>query len=113
MISERRVHPRLPLNMLVQFKLADMGEFMRDYAANISAGGMFVRTRTPNPLGSMIYLQFKLKDGQKVIEGLGKVVHVNPPEHAVPGMGIEFVNLDRDSRKLIDEIIEERVEELE
>ena len=111
--AERRTHPRLALNMLVQFKLHDMNEFMRDHAVNLSAGGMFIRSGKPQPEGSMVYLQFRLEDGAKLIEGLVKVVHVNGPEHAVPGMGIEFVNLDRTSRKLIDEIMKDRATELE
>jgi uncharacterized protein (TIGR02266 family) len=110
--QERRVHPRVPLKMLVQFRLHDMDEFMREHAVNISAGGMFVRTAEPHTVGSMVYLQFQLIDGEKLIEGLGKVVHVNPPEHVVPGMGIEFVNLDQGSRELIDRIIKERLAEL-
>lgn len=105
---ERRQFDRAPLNMLVQFRLGDMDEFMRDYAANISLGGIFIRTREPRDRGSMIYLQFRLKDGSKLIEGLGKVVHVNPPESPAPGMGVEFVNLDDESRRLIKEIVKER-----
>src|SRR5688572_24861433 len=104
-MRDRRSSVRVPLNMLVQFRLNDINEFMREWASNISGGGMFIRTRTPHPSGSMIYLQFNLSDGSKLIEGLGKVVHVNPPDHAVPGMGVEFVNLDRDSKRLIDQII--------
>ncbi|MEZ4272112.1 MAG: PilZ domain-containing protein [Myxococcota bacterium] len=46
-----------------------------------------------------------------LLEGLGKVVHVNPLEHAVPGMGIEFVNLDEDSRQLIDRLVQDRLYE--
>ena len=111
--AERRIHQRASLNMLVQFRLADIEQFMREYAANVSAGGMFIRTREPKPQGSMIYLQVKLSDGSKMLEGLGKVIHVNPPDSAVPGMGIEFVNLDADSRKVIDQIINERVDELD
>src|SRR2546427_155610 len=112
-MSERRQHLRVQLNMLVQFRLHDLAEFMREWASNISAGGMFIGTREPHPTGSMIYLQFGLSDGSKLIEGLGKVVHVNPPDHAVPGMGVEFVNLDRGSKALIDQIIEERAKELD
>lgn len=103
----------MPLKMLVQFRLGDLDEFMRDHAVNISAGGMFIRTAQPQPEGSMVYLQFQLADGAKLIEGLGKVVHVNPPDHPVPGMGIEFVNLDSGSRRLIDRIIKERAAELD
>jgi molecular chaperone DnaK len=109
---ERRVHPRLPLRMLVQFRMHDLDEFMRVYAVNVSVGGIFIRTLTPHPIGAMIYLQFKLEDGKHLIEGLGKVVHVNPPEHPSPGMGVEFVNLDEESRALIEEIIRERADEL-
>lgn len=83
---------------------------MREYAVNISAGGMFIRSIEPYECGSMVYLQFRLRDGHKLVEGLGKVVHVNPPEHQDPGIGVEFVNLDADSRELIDEIVSERVE---
>lgn len=107
--AERRVYDRAPLNLLVQFRLNDLEEFMREYAANISMGGMFIRTQEPHSEGAFIYLQFRLKDGQKLIEGLGKVVHVNPPTHAQSGMGVEFVNLDADSRALIKEIVSERL----
>ncbi len=109
---ERRVHPRLPLKMLVQVRMHDLDEFMRVYAANISVGGMFIRSTAPHPVGANIYLQFRLDDGSTVIEGLGKVVHVNPPEHPSPGMGVEFVSLDDESRALIDSIIRERACEL-
>jgi molecular chaperone DnaK len=110
--AERRQHARVQLNMLVQFRLHDIEEFFREWASNISGGGMFIRSREPHAVGSMIYLQFHLYDGSKLIEGLGKVVHVNPPDHAVPGMGVEFVNLDRESKTLIDQIIAERAKEL-
>lgn len=111
--SERRVHPRLPLRMLVQFRSESVDDFMREYAGNISVGGMFIKTAEPFPYGVMIYLQFQLADGQKLIEGLGKVVHVNPPDHPSPGIGVEFVNLDDASRSLIEGIIRDRASELE
>ena len=65
--------------------------------------------REPHPEGSMVYVQFRLEDGAKIIEGLAKVVHVNPPDHAVPGMGLEFVNLDNASQDLIDRIVKTRI----
>lgn len=107
--AERRAYDRAPLNLLVQFRLQDMDQFMREYAVNISMGGMFIRTEQPHAKGSFIYLQFSLADGKRLIEGLGKVVHVNPPTHASPGMGVEFVNMDDGSRSLIQEIVQERL----
>ena len=110
--AERRTSRRIPLKMLVQFRMDDMNEFLREHAVNVSAGGIFIRTSKPHPEGSMIYLQFCLTDGGKLIEGLGKVVHVNPPDSAAPGMGVEFVNLDDESQGTIDQIIAERNAEL-
>ncbi len=107
--ADRRQFPRRPLKMLVQFRIDSMADFLRHHAVNLSAGGMFIRTAEPLPQGSMVYLQFRLRDGAKLIEGLGRVVRVNPPDHPTPGMGVEFINLDRDSRRLIDEIIAERL----
>ena len=109
MSSDRRIYERAPLTMVVQFRLADMDAFMREIAVNISIGGMFIRTTSPHSQDAMIYLQFQLEDGSKLIEGLGRVVHVNPPDHEVPGMGVEFVNLDPDSRRLIQSIVDDRL----
>ena len=108
--TERRVHPRLPLKLVVQFRMHDMNEFMREHAVNLSAGGMFIRCRNPHPEGSLVYVQFRLSDGAKLIEGLARVVRVNAPDSAVPGMGVEFVNLDPESLDLIERIVGERVE---
>ena len=106
---KQREHPRIPLQLLVQFRLNDMETFLKDYALNISSGGLFIKSLKPHPTGSMIYLQIQLKDGKKLIEGLGKVVHVNHPSQANPGMGIEFINLDQNSQEVIDNIIAERL----
>ena len=106
---ERRAHRRAALHMLVQFRIESLEEFMNKYAGNISAGGMFIHSKTPHSEGSLIYLQFRLESGEKLIEGLGRVVHVNPPGHQEPGMGVEFVNLDPESVALIERIVDERL----
>lgn len=95
--------------MLVQFRLETMEDFLAQYAGNISVGGMFIRSTQPHESGSLVYLQFRLTSGEKLIEGLGRVVHVNPPEHEEPGMGVEFVNLDPESVALIERIVQDRI----
>jgi len=104
--ADRRKHPRVPLSLLVQFRFNTFDEFLAEYSENISIGGMFIRTEAPREEGALIYLQFSLKDGSRLIEGLGRVVRVNPPGVAgqVPGMGVEFVNFDPDSMALIEDI---------
>lgn len=105
--ADRRRHPRTPLSILVQFRFNTFEDFLAEYSVNISPGGIFIHTEEPQAEGSVIYLQFSLKDGSRLIEGMGKVVRVNPPpgEKDKPaGMGIEFVNFDDESMQLINEI---------
>ncbi|MDF1561409.1 MAG: TIGR02266 family protein [Deltaproteobacteria bacterium] len=105
--ADKRQHPRARLSLLVQYRFASFDEFLGEYASDLSLGGMFIRTDEPRPSGSMIYLQFSLKDGSTLIEGLGRVCHVTEPGGERPaGMGIEFVNFDEASRELIEGIVE-------
>ena len=105
--NERRFASRVPLNMLLQIKFDSRDSFKAEYASNISTNGIFIKTTTPHKIGSMIYLQFQLTDSS-LLEGLGRVVHINPPASEHPGMGVEFVNLDPDSETLISSIVNER-----
>jgi uncharacterized protein (TIGR02266 family) len=102
---DKRRHPRAPLSLLVQYRFDSLDDFMAEYSVDISMSGMFIRTSDPRKEGSMIYVQFTLKDGAKLIEGLGKVVRVNPAGAPLAGMGIEFVNFDDESMALIEEIV--------
>jgi type IV pilus assembly protein PilZ len=110
--EERRRHPRAPLQLLIQYRFDTFEEFLAEYSVDLSVGGIFIRTDKPRDEGAFVYLQFALRDGARLIEGLGKVVRVNPPGDAeqVAGMGIEFVNLDRESRDLIEEIVASRLQ---
>jgi uncharacterized protein (TIGR02266 family) len=108
--AEKRRHPRTALNVLVQFRFDTFDEFLAEYSLNISPGGIFIRTDAPREEGAVIYLQFALRDGSKLIEGMGKVVRVNPvgdPKRPA-GMGIEFMNFDDESMALIAEICAQR-----
>ena len=107
---ERRRHPRTPLSLLVQYRFNSFEDFLAEYSLNISPGGMFIRTDKPLEEGAMVYLQFSLKDGSRLIEGMGKVVRVNPPgvKDRIAGMGVEFVSFDDDSMQLIQEICASR-----
>lgn len=103
---DKRRHPRAPLSLLIQFRFDSLDDFMSEYAIDISYGGMFIRTNEPREEGSMVYLQFSLKGGAKLIEGLGRVVRVNQPGGPqAAGMGVEFVNFDDESMALIEDIV--------
>ena len=109
--SDKRNHPRAELSLLIQFRFDTFDDFLAEYSIDISTGGMFIRTNTPREEGSFIYLQFSLRDGSRLIEGLGKVVRVNLPDESgrIAGMGVEFVNFDEESMQLIEEIVAQKL----
>jgi len=109
--DERRKHQRVALQLLIQYRFDTLEEFLAEYSTDISCGGMFIRTESPREEGSFVYLQFALRDGSRLIEGLGKVVRVNTKGEGdrVPGMGVEFVNLDEESVDLIEEIVARKI----
>jgi type IV pilus assembly protein PilZ len=108
--TDRRRYPRVPLSLLIQYRFDTLEDFLSEYSTDISMGGMFIRTEQPRDEGTLVYLQFYLRDGAKLIEGLGRVVRVNPVDFAggegIAGMGIEFVNFDEESMELISQIVE-------
>lgn len=111
--KERRRHKRVPLKLLVQHRFESLQAFLEEVATDLSAGGMFLRTDSPHPVGSTIYLRFTLADGLPLIEGIGRVAWAATKTKAdtVSGMGIEFLSLDDESRQLIDSIVADRAPE--
>lgn len=99
----KRKHERTDLSLLVQYRFNTFEDFIPDYAVNLSPGGMFLNTEDPREVGSVIYLQFSLKDGSKLIEGMGRVVRVIPPGKGTqtPGMAIEFTDFDEEAQAFI------------
>ncbi len=95
---EARRAPRLLVDLEVDYASED--NYLFAYITNISATGMFIRTTTPEPVGTHLNLRFK-GSSSLVIEG--EVIWVNPyrpgaPDNLHPGMGVRFVDLDDDVR---------------
>ncbi len=101
---EKRKHPRVPLEMLVQVKSDSIEAFKAMHAKNLSVGGMFIEEAPPRPVGTQIYFHFTVKDGGTLIEGLGKVVHASDK-----GMGVEFVSVLEPSASIIRTLVTQRL----
>ncbi len=63
---------RVPLETRVQFKFDRFSGFLSDFSANVSPGGMFIRTRTPQPAGTVLEFEFRLGDGFELIRGAAR-----------------------------------------
>ena len=101
--GEQRKHPRVSLNMLVQVDVASIESFKSEHCANISEGGMFLRTKDVRPIGTSLFFQLVLKDGGPLIEGQAKVVRVEGD-----GMGVEFESLLEPSKSIVAALVAER-----
>lgn len=104
--DNRRRHDRTRLALLVQYRFNTLADFLAEYATNLSPGGMFIETDAPQPEGSTLHLQFSLKDGSRLVDALARVVRVVPHGNVAgpAGMGVAFLELDEESRRLIDRL---------
>ena len=103
---------RVPLETRVQFKFDRFDGFISEYSANISPGGLFLRTRVPQPPGTVLDFEFRLGDGFELIRGRGEVVwnRLEDEGAARPaGMGLRFLSLGEGSKELIYRIVDQHV----
>jgi type IV pilus assembly protein PilZ len=88
--------------------------FVEEYSANLSLGGMFIRTDQPAAVGTEMPIEFRLGADYELIKGRGRVVWAREDavddEHPA-GMGIRFLELTPGSRELIFKLVERRVRE--
>ncbi len=103
---------RVPLETRVQFKFDRFDGFISEYSANISPGGLFLRTRVPQPPGTVLDFEFRLGDGFELIRGRGEVVwnRLEDEGAARPaGMGLRFISLSEGSKELIYRIVDQHI----
>jgi molecular chaperone DnaK len=103
---------RVPLAHRIQLKFDRFSGFINEYFSNLSPGGIFIRTDTPEPPGQLLDFEFRLGDGYELIHGRGEVVWARErgegPERP-PGMGVRFLELSPGSKDLIYKIVDDYV----
>jgi uncharacterized protein (TIGR02266 family) len=104
---DRRATPRYAARFAVRF--GSVEEFRREYATNISVGGLFIRTDDPPLMEAVVTVSLELPGGAPV-EGKAVVVHRVTPEEAAqrkvdPGVGVQFVHGDDAFRDRIDKFV--------
>lgn len=77
--------------------------FINEYVTNISRSGVFIRSKSPLPVGTRVNLHFTvIMDDIEAVEGVGRVVRVHDDP---PGMGVVFTELSGYSKGLIDKLL--------
>lgn len=98
---------RLQHELLVAYRTVD--GFITDWAVNISRGGIFINTRKPLAVGTTVKLIISLPDAAFPFDLTGRVTRVNEfdnPSNQVPGMGLEFLDVDDDKRHRIERFVD-------
>ena len=98
--EERRRHPRAPVELSIGLQFSSVQQFLSAYAGDISESGMFIRLEgTQHKPGEVVTLHFDAGK-ERIVQGTARVVRVEPG-----GIGVEFVELDELSRKVIEMIV--------
>jgi len=56
-----------PLTMKIKFKSTSLEQFIERYSVDVSRGGIFIRTKEPQSIGTQIKFEFQLQDGSPLI----------------------------------------------
>jgi uncharacterized protein (TIGR02266 family) len=105
-----RLHHEIPV------AYRSVGSFLTDWATNISRGGMFINTRKPLAVGTDVKILVQLPGTAFPYQLEGRVTRVTEYDnHAnmVPGMGIEFTDVDDAKRRDIETFVERLRHELD
>ena len=107
---DKRSGRRTPSGLLVRLSYGSVDEFVEKFASNISRGGLFIRTRDPKPVGTVLGFELRLAGGETVVKGEGIVRWIQPENPGArpptsPGMGVQFTVLDLRSHELVERIV--------
>ena len=106
--KNRREWKRILVDLEVDYAHAD--NYLFAYIQDISATGIFIRTETPELPGTHLNLRFIPPGAEFTMELEGEVIWINTfrpgdKDNLHPGMGVSFVDLEREQRHLLAELV--------
>src|SRR4051812_40364260 len=82
------------------------------FAPNVGKSGLFLPTKSLQPMGAEVKFELRIADDTPVLVGLGRVKAAKAPDPAAPraafGMAIELMRVTRESREVILKMLERR-----
>lgn len=89
--TEKRSHPRLAVSLTAHCRIGN--RFIRDAVADLSAGGLYLRTKEPAREGTEVRVAIALPydDGPKFCTLVGNVARIDrDPRGRLLGLGVSF-----------------------
>ncbi|HYG67474.1 MAG TPA: TIGR02266 family protein [Anaeromyxobacteraceae bacterium] len=105
--ENKRKAPRLHHEIPVAYR--SVGSFLTDWATNLSQGGVFINTRNPLPVGTPVRVIIQLPGASFPYDLAGRVARVTAfgnGANLVPGMAVEFQDLDDGRRRDLEGFVE-------
>jgi len=96
--------------VIINKEFENFEAFVEEYVTNISRTGVFIKTKSPLPIGTRVRLRFSVIMTEiETIEGEGEVVRVTAASgRGKSGMGVVFTTLTAYSKQLIERIMTRR-----
>ncbi|HYX91201.1 MAG TPA: TIGR02266 family protein, partial [Myxococcaceae bacterium] len=91
------------IGLVVKLPFATREEFLAKYGANLSRGGIFLRSKTVKPPGTAVTLDLRLASGERLIHASARVEFVTGRNGAgASGMGLRFLVVDPTTQQFLD-----------
>jgi uncharacterized protein (TIGR02266 family) len=102
------------VSLETEVRLSAAGSDIWGWSRNISRGGMFVETDIALEPDSEFEVEFTVPDTSIVVQPTARVVWRRPVGHELgPGMGLQFLKLDREAARWLDQYVYERSTQVE
>src|SRR6476619_5358950 len=97
--------PGGPVVLRIKLRYDDLDAMVQRFASNVGKSGLFLPTKSVQPIGTEVKFELRLANDVPVLVGLGRVKHVKPFDAARPkaafGMSIELMRVSREGREVI------------
>jgi hypothetical protein len=103
-----------PVVLRIKLRYDDVESMVQRFAPNVGKSGLFLPTKSLQPVGAELKFELRIADDTPVLVGLGRVKAAKPPDPAAPraafGMAIELMRVTRESRDVILRMLARRKE---
>jgi uncharacterized protein (TIGR02266 family) len=103
--------PDVPL-VRIQLRYPDEAIFIQRFAPNVTRGGIFLASRNPRPVGTVIGFEVSLMQGPPLLLGTGKVTWVREFDPQEPqrahGMGVQFLQVAPNCRPMLERLLKHK-----
>lgn len=88
----------------------DVETFVERFAPNVTAGGVFISSKSPRPVGEVLRFEISLAGGPLLLSGEGQVAWIrafDPNEARKPhGMSLQFIKVDEGTSDILDRLVQ-------